>query len=329
MTIRRSRFGLQTLLGLGVLAAVVVASWHLLRQDSRLRVAITSWPGYEYLYLAEQKHLGRRFGLALEVQQYNSLEDQRAAYASGAVDVIATTIPDAIAICQEAPGRCPELILVLDQSAGADVLVSHRGIARVGDLVGQTVGLERTVLGEYLLVRALETEGLGFPQVQHLYDGPSALVAALQANRVAAIVTYPPHANALVQDPRFRVLFTSEAIPGEIVDVLAVNPAFAQRHPAQLRALVQTWWAAQALARAEPAASVSLMAQREQVSPAAFTASEQGIRYPGPGDQERMLAPDGPVAQVVSRMAKQMLAAQRIQPDAPLPKPSRRFLADP
>jgi NitT/TauT family transport system substrate-binding protein len=125
------------------------------------------------------------------------------------------------------------------------------------------------------------------------------------------------------------VLFTSEAIPGEIVDVLAVNPAFAQRHPAQLRALVRTWWAAQALARAEPAASVALMAQREQVSSAAFTASEQGIRYLGPGDQERMLAADGPVAQVVSRMAKQMLAAQRIQPDVPLPKPSRRFLADP
>jgi hypothetical protein len=42
-----------------------------------------------------------------------------------------------------------------------------------------------------------------------------------------------------------------------------------------------------------------------------------------------MLAADGPVAQVVSRMAKQMLAVQRIQPEAPLPKPSLSFLADP
>lgn len=315
--------------GLVLLLGVVVGIGRLVREDSRLRLAITSWPGYEYFYLAEQKHLARSFGLELEVQQYNSLEDQRAAYVRGDVEVIATTIPESIAICQEAPSRCPELILVLDQSDGADVLVSLRDITGVGALAGRKVGFERTVLAEYLLLRALETEGLRLPQVQQLNDGPSGLVAALQANRVAAIVTYPPHSNGLVQDPRYRVLFSSASIPGEIVDVLAVNPAYALRHPARLRALVRTWWAAHALARAEPAASVALMAQREQVSPAVFVASEQGIRYPAPGDQQRMLAPDGPLARVVARMADQMLTAERIQPDAPLPKPSRAFLVGP
>ena len=40
-------------------------------------MAITSWPGFEYLYLAEQRRLGHRDGLDLRVQQYTSIEDQR------------------------------------------------------------------------------------------------------------------------------------------------------------------------------------------------------------------------------------------------------------
>ena len=316
------------LAGLALVGAGVGA-WRLLRQDSRVSVAISSWPGYEAFYLAEQRGLGRRFGLDLRVQQYSSLEDQRGAYLRGDVEIIATTIPDAIAICQEMPRRCPELILVLDQSNGADVLLSHREITTVRDLVGQRVGLERTVLAEYLLLRALETEGLGLSQVNHHHEGPQGLVAAFEKGDLAAIVTYPPHVNALRSDPRYRVLFSSSQVPGEVMDVLAVNPAYAQRYPDQLKALARTWWAARALVQAEPEASQALMARREQVSPAAFVESERWIHYPGPGEQQGMLGPKGPVAQVVSRMADQMVTALRIQSDSPLPKPSRAFLVKP
>jgi NitT/TauT family transport system substrate-binding protein len=298
----------------------------LVRQDPKVVVAISSWPGYEAFYLAEQRRLGQRFGLDLRVQQYSSLEDQRAAYSRGDVEIIATTLPDAIAICQEMPRRCPQLILVLDQSNGADVLVSPREITNVRELVGQRVGLERTVLAEYLLLRALEAERLGLDQVHHIHEGPQGLVAAFKKCDVAAVVTYPPHANALRADPRYRGLFSSAQIRGEVMAVLAVSPAYAQGHPDQLRDLVRTWWAARALIEAEPVASQALMAQREQVSPAAFVESERWIHYPGPGEQDQMLAPQGAVARVVTRMADQMVSARRILPEAPLPKPSRVFL---
>jgi len=320
--------GLAWLAGL-VLVAAGVGAWRLLRQAPRVSVAITSWPGYESFYLAEQRRLGQRFGLDLRVQQYSSLDDQRAANGRGDVEVIATTIPDAIAICQETPSRCPQLILVLDQSAGADVLVSRQEITNVRELVGQRVGLERAVLSEYLLLRALETERLGLDQVRLVHEGPQGLVAAFKRGDLAAVVTYPPHANPLRADPRYRVLFSSLQIPGEVLDVLAVNPAFAQRHPDQLRNLVRTWWASRALVQAEPVASQTLMAQREQVSLAAFLESERRIQYPGPDDQQRLLGPNGAVSQVVSRMAAHMVAARRIQPEEPLPKPSPAFLVQP
>ena len=129
-----------------VLLAGALGGLRLLGSQGRLLVAITSWPGYEYLYLAEQRRLGHRYGLDLRVQQYSSLEDQRLAYGRGDVEVIATNLPDAIAICQEVPKRCPELFLVIDQSEGADVIVSTSDFVDVRGLVGQTVGLDALCL---------------------------------------------------------------------------------------------------------------------------------------------------------------------------------------
>ena len=306
-----------------------LAAWRILNSQARLSVAITSWPGFEYLYLAEQRRLGHRYGLDLRVQQYTSIEDQRHAYGRGDVEVIATNLPDAITICQEVPKRCPELFLVIDQSEGADVIISKSDIEDVRGLVGQKVGLERTVLSEYLLLRAFETKQVPFDQVRLMHEGPSALVSALSKGKVAAIVTYPPHSNLLREDSRYRVLFSSAQIPGEIVDILAVNPAFAKRHPGMIRALVRTWWAAQALARAEPISSKALMAKREQVSPAEFVASERGIRYPTSADQAEMLAPTGSVARVLARMAGQMISAGRLSAKTPLPTPTQAFLPKP
>jgi hypothetical protein len=71
------------------------------------------------------------------------------------------------------------------------------------------------------------------------------------------------------------------------------------------------------------------MAKREQVSPAAFVASERGIRYPGPADQAEMLAPNGSVARVLARMADHMISARRFPVKAPLPTPTQAFLPKP
>ena len=301
----------------------------ILGAKERLSVAITSWPGFEYLYLAEQRRLGHRYGLDLRVQQYTSIEDQRHAYGRGDVEVIATNLPDAITICQEVPKRCPELFLVIDQSEGADVIISTNELADVRGLVGQKVGLERTVLAEYLLLRAFETKQLPFDQVRFMHEGPSALLSSLSKGKVSAIVTYPPHSNSLLEDPRYRVVFSPAQISGEIVDVLAVNPAYSKQHPGKLKALVRTWWAAQALARAEPISSHALMAKREQVSPAEFVASERGIRYPTSADQAEMLAPTGSVARVLARMADHMISARRFSAKAPVPTTTQAFLPKP
>lgn len=296
------------------------------RRPRPLMVAITSWPGYEYLYLAEQQELARRFQIDLHIQQFSSLQDQRRAYGNGDVDVIATTVPEAIAICQETPQRCPQLVLVLDESVGADRLVARQEIRRPDQLQGRRVGIEASVLGQYLLLSSFGSRPVSLKRMMLVYDGPQALVHGLQTGTLDAIVTYAPHDLPLRQDPRFHTLFSSAALPGEIVDVLAVAPAFARRHPEAVRALVRTWWAAQDEVRRRPGPSRALMASRQRMDGRQFELSEQGLRYPGPAEQRRLLASDGPLARSMARLSALMQKAGSIRPEAPRPGLSTAFL---
>jgi NitT/TauT family transport system substrate-binding protein len=326
---RRSRRLLTLFAILALVGAASAALWLQARQSSEIFVAITSWPGYEYFYLAEQKELAQALGLDLRVKQYSSLADQRLAYVRGDVNVIATTLPEAIALCQEVPARCPLLVLVLDESVGADRLIARVDLATPAALAGQQVGLERTVLAEYLLLRSLEGQSVGVADLKLRFDGPTALVSGLRTGDLDAIVTYSPHDLPLRQDERFHELFSSSQLPGEVVDVLAVDPEVARLRRSALETLVRSWWAAQAYAKANRSEAVAVMAQRQQISPIAFAQSEQGLRFPSAEQQHDLLEENGPVARAIARMAALLVEAQRIQPDAPLPRPTTSFLVEP
>jgi NitT/TauT family transport system substrate-binding protein len=315
-------FGLPAL----AIAAAAAALATLLRQRSPLEVAITSWPGYEYFYLAEQKSLGRGVGLDLRTRQFSSLVDQRQAFERGDVPAMATTLAESIAVCQEAPVKCPLLVLVLDESVGADRVIATADITSPLQLIGRRVGLERSVLAEYILMRSFGERKTPLSALKLRFDGPEAIVAALRDGQLDAVVTYSPHDEPLLQDPRFHTVFSTAAIPGEVVDVLAVDPEVARRQPDQVKSLVQTWWQARAYAASHPGEAVAIMAGREQIKPEQFRRSEQGLHYPGSEQQASLLASDGPLARGLVRKAALMRASGRIDADAPLPQLSSAFL---
>ena len=300
------------LMGLGA----CLAPW----QERQVRLAIVDWPAYEYFYLASRKGLDRDQGYRLQVDQFGSLQDQRRAFSRGDVEAIATTLPEAIAICREVPARCPVIVLVLDASNGADQVAAAARWRSVAELKGQRVGLERSVLGEFMLLRAAQGQGLKLADFKLRYDGPKALVSQLQRGVVDAIVTYSPHSDGLVADPRFRVLFSSSQIRGEVVDVLAVSPELQRRDSKQVAALVRTWWAARQLAAEEPQQATALMAQRQGVTPEQFLSSQRLIRYPDRNQQAGLLAADGPVQRTLQHLQRQMREANRIPQAIPLPK---------
>jgi len=184
------------------------------------------------------------------------------------------------------------------------------------------------VLGQYLLLSSFGGRPVELERMTLVFDGPQALVRRLQAGDLDAIVTYSPHDMPLRQDKRFHILFSSAALAGQIVDVLAVDPQFARRQPEAIKALVRTWWAAQDEVRRRPGPSLALMASRQGMDASQFRLSEEGLRYPSPAQQRWLLSDAGPLARSLARMSELMAKAGRIRADAPRPQLSPSFLEE-
>ena len=208
------------------------------------------------------------------------------AYLRGDLQVAQLTTVEVVDICNRLPRRCPVVVLVLDESRGADMVAARPGIVEVSQLRGARVAVTPSTLGPYVLSRALERAGLRLADVRVQTMALSAMAAALWRREVEAAAFFPPFSDYSLRLGLARRLFDSSQIPGEIFDVLVVDPAMAD----------------------------GLMAAREQLSVQRFREAERGLLYPDLVEQVGLLKPNGV-------LERNLAAVQRVQQELGLVKP--------
>ena len=90
--------------------------------------------------------------------------------------------------------------------------------------------------------------------------------------------------------------------------------------------LLRSWQDAHQVAEREPERARRLMAQREQTSVAAFSASEQGLGCSPLAKQEAMLRPDGLIARNLQRVQAVQQHIGLSRSGAPLPPVTDRLV---
>ena len=307
------------LAGLALLAVLAAGCG---RGPASLTVPVSNFPGYEYFYLAEQKGLARSLGLDLRTVQFVDPQAIVHAYLRGDLALAQLTTVEAVDICARAPERCPVVVLVLDESLGGDQVVARPGIASMADLRGRRVGATLSTLGPYVLSRALEQSGLSLKDVQLRNMTLDAMPSALASGTIEAAALFPPYSQQAVQQAGARRLFDSRRIPGEVFDVLVVDPRLLKQQQAALPALLRAWQAAHRLRREQPRASLALMARREGLSPEAFAEAERGLRYFSLREQRAILRPGGPMEASLRQVRQVQQALNLVKPGSPLPQVS-------
>ncbi len=291
------------------------------RQDA-VTVPISSWPGYEYFYLAEQEGLAERYDLKLTIKQYPDPQEIVHAYLRGELGIAPLTTVELVDICGRDPQRCPVVVLVLDESRGADILAARNSVHSVAALAGRTIGVTFSTLGPYLVMRALQRSGLRLDQVEIQNIPLAEMPAALANGRVDAVAFFPPFSDYAAREGHARVLFDSRQIPGEIFDVLVVDPAYLRDQPRALVKLLKTWQDAHNFSRIQPEKAMAVMAQREKVTVQEFERAEQGLVYFSLRDQQAWLAPGGALERNLKLVQEVQQQLKILSPDAPLPRVS-------
>ena len=296
------------------------------RRTSEVSVPVSNWPGYEYFYLAHKLDIDQRYGVTIKPVQYPDPQSIVHAYLRGEVPIAQITTVEAVDLCARVPKRCPVIVLILDESRGGDQIAVVNAVPSIAALRGRTVAVTLSTLGPYVLSRALEQHQLRLTDVS-LRNMPLAqMPSALRKGEVQAAVFFPPFSNYAARDGASRPLFDSRAIPGEVFDVLAVDPGYLQRHGNTITALIQAWDEAQRQARRSPERALALMAGREQLSPREFREAEQGLLYFHLPQQVSMLQPAGVLARNLARVRAVQQLLKLTTPGAPLPQVTPRFV---
>lgn len=299
-----------------------------LRRPPELAVPVSNWPGYEYLYLAEQKGLARARGLDLRLIEFPDPQAIVHAYLRGDVAIAQLTSVEAVDICGRAPERCPVVVLVLDESRGADQVVARRGIDTIAQLRGRRVGVTPSTLGPFVLSRALERHGLTLADVTIQTMTLAAMPEALASGRLEAAALFPPYSEYAARQGGTKWLFDSSEIPGEIFDILVVDPAAYGRRRSELVRLVAAWQDAHELRRAAPAEATALMAQREGLSPEELRQAERGLVYTSLRQQLPMLASGGPLERNLRAVRRVQEKLSLLRPGSPLPRVSNVIIGE-
>lgn len=272
-----------------------------------LRIGTNVWPGYEPLYLA--RDLGYFDATPVRMVEYPSATEVSRAFRNGAIEAGALTLDEVLSLVQY--GIAARVVLVLDTSHGADVLLGKPNLKELKDIKGRRVGVESGALGAYLLTRALQIAGLTHKDIRVVSVPASEQEQAFKDNRVDAVVTFDPARTRLLAQGA-RQLFDSSQIPGEIVDVLVVRQDYINKHPQQVKRLIMKWFSSLEYMNNHPDDSSRHMTKRLAVSPEEVSLLFNGLRIPGVEENRKLLGGTPPDLLAPAQKLMQTLLKQRL-----------------
>ncbi len=286
------------------------------KEEPGLRIATNQWIGYELLYLGQE--LAAKDAPA-DYQRIRLIEllsntDSLQALAAGTVDGAGLTLDEAITA--RAAGLDLKIVLVFDISAGADVLLARPGIDRLDQLKGKSIGVEQTGVGALMLDAAKKQAGLARGDVHVISMTADQHLAAFKQGKVDALVTFEPIASQIIAAGG-QPLFDSRAIPGGIVDVLAITGKALADNPNTLRTLLTRYFSALNYLQQQPEDATRRMAPRLGLTPAGVQAGYARLILPDLAENYRLLggvpAPlEATATQLAALMLREKLLAREI-----------------
>lgn len=181
-----------------------------------------------------------KYGIKIDVVQFNDYVESINQYTAGAYDGVVATNMDTLAI-PSVGGVDTTALIVGDFSNGNDAVIL-KGKTKLPDIAGQKVNLVELSVSHYLMARALQSIGKTEKDVTVVNTSDADMVAAWKTKDVTAVVTWNPLVAEILADKDAHKVFDSSQIPGEIMDLSVVNTQTLKDNPNFGRALTGAWY---------------------------------------------------------------------------------------
>jgi NitT/TauT family transport system substrate-binding protein len=292
---------------LACLALVLPLTSCMRAPEAALRIGTNVWIGSEPLYLARE--LGRLDPAAVQLVEYPSASEVLRAFRNQAIDGMVISLDELFGLA--ADGFQPRIILVVDVSYGADVVVGRHGMRTMQDLKNKSVAVESSALGAFVLSRALAVNGMQASDVNVVHLESNEQSSAFEKGQVDGAVTFDPYRAKFLRDGA-ETLFDSSQIPGEIVDLLAVRATVYKQQPKAIQALLTGWFDAIDYMKSAPKDAAGRMGIRQQTSGEQFLEALQGLHIPSREENLGMLGGATPELAVTGRRLMALMVEAKL-----------------
>ncbi len=285
-------------------AAAILGLASCMSYEPPLRIALIRWPPFEFLHLAQEKGYFADEGVEVRLIEFVAVNDTQRAFEHDKIDGGTFSLFQVLQNRDQLK-RKMQVPLVIDFSDGADLLMAKPDIADVRALRGRRVGVTLSPLDIFFLTRALDLHGMTLQDVSLVYIRTADMAEALREGKVDAVTAYPPNSTEIESAGIARSIFTSSRIPGEIVDVLALDEAVIRERPDDVAGVIRAFYRAVSFAKEHPEEAWQIMSARERVTPQEFReALHTGITLVPLADQEKFLGKNSSLPGVVARVSQ-------------------------
>lgn len=241
----------------------------------KVTIAMSGWTGFAPITLARDAGIFKKNGVEVEIKKM-PVANRHQAMAAGEVQGIATTVDTHTLYASS--GVPVQQVLVLDSSHGGDGIAVRGNIEKVADLKGKNIAVETGGVPQFWLAYVLKKNGLSIADVQQTNLSPKDAAAAFVAGQFEVAVTYEPYLSN-VRNNQGKTLVTSDQTPGVIMDTLAFQPDYIAKNPKVVQAIVDSWFEALAMIKADQQKSFEIMGKDVNQSAEQFAKSAQFVKW--------------------------------------------------
>lgn len=243
-----------------------------------IRIGTQPWIGYGPWWIAQDKGLFQKYGLNVELVNFEEDKEVNAAFASGNME--AANLATHTALKLFSAGVYLKLVLLEDESISADAILSAPGISSIADLKGKSVAYEEGSTSDLLLNYALSQNNMTLADITPVPMPASDAGTALLTGKVPAAVTYEPYISEITsQSKNFTVLYKAGERPGLISDVFVVNAKWAQENPETITKLLQVWDEALTYYNSNPTDAQAIIAKGVGSQPEDLVTAFNGVKF--------------------------------------------------
>lgn len=275
--------------------------------ETTLRVATIPWPGYESLHLAQS--LGYFQPNQIRLIELANASQLTLALRNDTVDAGFSTLDEALDLIQD--GVQLRVILVVDFSSGADVVMARPDIPNLQALRGKRVAVENAAVGATMLDAMLEESGLSVSDIKIVAATVDEHFNIYKSGKVDAVVTFEPTRSALLKLGA-HILFDSSRIPNRIVDVLVVRADKIAGHSKELKNLVAAHFRALDFQKQQPQDAAKIIAPFLGVSAVEVAAQYDGIKIPTLAENHTFLSGAQPQLKTVAADLSELMLRHKL-----------------